>query len=71
MRGALTMQAGDSALPLSLTGLSSQLLEAIEQIVEHVGQAQRVSLAGLCRRIRRIAMKTLVEMQRCGENFGT
>jgi hypothetical protein len=71
VRQALATQAGSSALPLSLAGLSSQLLESIEQIVETVGQAQRVSLAGLCRRIRRIAVKTLGEMERCGEYFGT
>jgi hypothetical protein len=71
MQLALTPRAVGTALPLSLAGLSSQLVESIEQLVENVGQAQRVSLAGLCRRIRRIAMKTLGEMQRCGQDFGT
>jgi hypothetical protein len=57
--------------PLSRAGLSVQLLEAIEQIVEDLGQVQRVSLAGLCRRVRRVALKTLGKMDRGAENFGT
>ena len=56
---------------LSLTGLSAQVLETIEQTVEDLGQAHRLSLTGLLRRLRRIALKTQGEMERGAENFGT
>ena len=57
--------------PLSLAGLSVQLRDAIEEIVEDLGQAQRLSLAGLRRRLRRIALKTLWKMDRSAANLGT
>lgn len=57
--------------PLSLTGLSFQVLESIEQTIEDLGQAQRLSLTGLRRRLRRIALKKQGEMERGAENFGT
>ena len=57
--------------PLSQTGLSVQLRDAVEEIVEDLGQAQRLSQAGLRRRLRRIALKTLWKMDRSAANLGT
>ncbi len=57
--------------PLSQAGLSVQLRAAVEEIVEDLGQAQRLSQAGLRRRLRRIAMKTLGKMDRSAGNLGT
>jgi hypothetical protein len=71
MREAKGRQARGPDPPLSRAGLSVQVIEAIEQIVEDVGQAQRLSQAGLCRRVRRIAMKILGETDRGAESFGT
>jgi len=56
---------------MSLTGLSFQMVETIEQTIEDLGQAQRLSLTGLRRRLRCIALKNLGEMERGAENFGT
>jgi hypothetical protein len=56
--------------PLSLTGLSVQLLAAVEEIVEELGQAQRLSLTGLRRQARRIAWKTLSKIELDAENLG-
>lgn len=56
--------------PRSLAGLSVQLHAAIEEIVEELVQAQRVSLTGLRGRARRIAWKTLRKIERDAENLG-
>jgi hypothetical protein len=57
--------------PVSQAGLSVQLREAVEEIVDDLGQAQRLSQAGLRRRLRRIAMKTLGKMDPSAGVFGT
>ena len=57
--------------PLSQAGLSVQLRDAVEEIIEDLGQAQRLSLTGLRRRLRRIAMKTLGKTDRSAGNIGT
>ena len=56
--------------PVSLTGLAAQVVDTVEQIVEEVGQAQRLSLTGLSRRVRRIALKAQRKTERNGENVG-
>jgi hypothetical protein len=70
-RDTLAADARGPDPPLSLTGLSVQVLETIEQTVDDLGQAQRLSLTGLRRRLRFIALKNLGEMERGAENFGT
>jgi len=47
------------------------VLETIERTIEDLGQAHRLSLTGLRRRLRRIVLKTPGEMERGAENFGT
>ena len=42
--------------PMSQAGLSAQAAEAIEEIVEKLGQAQRLSQAGLRRQLRRFSL---------------
>jgi len=56
--------------PVSLTGLSQELCEFVDEITQNVGQAQRLSLTGLRRRLRRITLKTLGKMNRNAENLG-
>jgi hypothetical protein len=41
---------------MSRAGLPAQVTDKIEQIVEKLGQAQRVSLAGLRRELRRFSL---------------
>lgn len=48
--------------PLSRAGLYAQLCGVVEEILQELGQAQRLSQAGLRRRVRRNALKTLGEM---------
>ena len=43
-----------AGLPMSRAGLPAQSSEAIEEIIEMLGHAQRMSRAGLRRRIRRL-----------------
>jgi hypothetical protein len=43
---------------------------AVEEILEELGQAQRLSQAGLRRRVRRSALKTLGNLYRSGGNLG-
>jgi hypothetical protein len=47
--------AGESP-PMSRTGLSAQATDAIEEIVEKLGHAQRLSQAGLRRQLRRFSL---------------
>ena len=42
--------------PMSRTGLSAQAADAIEEIVEKLGQAQLLSQAGLRRQLRRFSL---------------
>jgi hypothetical protein len=56
---------------VSLTGLSAQQRAATEEIIAYVGQAQRMSLTGLERGVRRIMRKTLGEVFEGSGNFGT
>ena len=48
---------GGASLPMSRAGLPAQAADKIEQIVEKLGQAQRVSLAGLRRELRRFSLE--------------
>jgi len=57
--------------PLSQAGLSVQLRDAVEEIIEDLGQAQRLSLTGLRRRLHRITVKTLGKMDQSAGNLGT
>ena len=68
---ALVSQAGGPDPPLSLTGLSVQVVETIEQTIEDLGQAHRLSLTGLRRRLLRIALKTQGETEQGEKIFGT
>jgi hypothetical protein len=56
---------------VSLTGLSTQLGDAIEEIVGDLGQAQRLSLAGLRRRLRRSTLKALGKIEQAWQESGT
>jgi len=56
--------------PLSQAGLYAQLCGVVEEILQELGQAQRLSQAGLRRRVRRSALKTLGEMCRSAGNSG-
>lgn len=56
--------------PLSRAGLSLKLYGVVEEILEEVGQAQRLSQAGLRRRVRRNVVKTLGEICRNGGDLG-
>jgi hypothetical protein len=42
---------------MSLTGLSAQAADKIDEIIEKLGQTQRVSLAGLRRELRRFSLE--------------
>jgi hypothetical protein len=57
-------------MTLSRTGHSLQVLDAIEEIITELGHAQRLSQAGLLRRIRRGALKTLGKMEQAGRESG-
>ena len=59
-----------TAPPVSLTGLSAQLGDAVEEIVRNVGQEQRLSLTGLRRRLRRMALKAQGGIERGAESLG-
>jgi hypothetical protein len=56
--------------PLSQAGLYEQLCGIVEEILEELGHAQRLSQAGLRRRVRRHALKTLGEMCRSAGDSG-
>jgi hypothetical protein len=55
---------------MSQAGLSAQVCGAVEEILEELGQAQRLSQAGLRRRVRRNVLKTLGEMSRSVGDLG-
>jgi hypothetical protein len=55
---------------MSRAGLSAQVCGAVEEILEELGQAQRLSQAGLRRRVRRSALKTLGNIYRSAGNRG-
>ena len=57
--------------PLSQAVFPVQLRDAVDEIVEDLGQAQRLSRASLRRRLRRITMKTLGKMDRSAGDLGT
>lgn len=61
-------EEGGADPPLSQAGLSAQVLVAVKEILEELGQAQRVSQAGLRRRVRRSALKTLGNIYQGGRN---
>jgi hypothetical protein len=56
--------------PMSQAGLYAQLCGVVEEILQELGQAQRLSQAGLRRRVRRNALKTLGDMCRNAGNSG-
>jgi len=56
--------------PLSRAGLPAKVLESAEEILANLRQAQRLSQAGLRRRMRREVLKTLSEMYGGGDNLG-
>lgn len=56
--------------PLSRAGLPAQVLVAVEEILQDLGQAYELSRAGLRRRVRRSALKTLGNLCRSGANLG-
>jgi hypothetical protein len=56
--------------PLSQAGLAAKLHEVVEEILQELGHAQRRSQAGLRRRVRRHALKTLGEMCRSAVDLG-
>jgi alcohol dehydrogenase class IV len=45
--------------PMSQAGLSEQACAAIEEIIDKLGQAQRMSRAGLRRQLRRLALSEM------------
>jgi len=55
---------------MSQAGLSTKLHGVVEEILEEVGQAQRLSQAGLRRRVRRNVLKTLGKICRSGGELG-
>ncbi len=57
--------------PVSLTGLSPQVRVVIAEMEREVGQAYRLSLTGLRRRLRRKALKTLEKMGGEARECGT
>jgi hypothetical protein len=61
---ARTREEKGADAPLSQAGLSVQLYSVVDEILQELGQAQRLSQAGLRRRVRRNALKTLGEMCR-------
>lgn len=56
--------------PLSRAGLPAQVRVAVEEILQDLGQAYELSRAGLRRRVRRSALKTLENLCRSGVNLG-
>jgi len=56
--------------PQSRAGLPAKVLDCAEEILANLRQAERLSRAGLRRRMRREVLKTLSEMYRGGENLG-
>lgn len=56
--------------PLSRAGLPAKVLDCAEEIFEKLRQAERLSRAGLRRRVRGEVLKILGEMYRDGENLG-
>jgi hypothetical protein len=56
--------------PLSQAGLYGQVCDVVEAILQEMGHAHRLSQAGLRRRVRRNALKTLGEMCRSAGNSG-
>lgn len=56
--------------PLSRAGLSAQVGAIVEEIFHDLGQAYRLSQAGLRRRVRRSALKRLGNLCRSGANLG-
>ena len=61
-------RVGAEGAPMSRTGLSAQASEAIEEIINKLGQAQRVSRTGLRRQLRRLS---LGEPAAAGQETGT
>jgi DNA mismatch repair ATPase MutS len=55
---------------LSRAGLPAKVLNGAEEILANLRQAERLSRAGLRRRMRREVLKILSEMYRDGENLG-
>ena len=55
---------------LSQAGLSAKLCGVVEELLEELGHAQRLSQAGLRRRVRRNALKTLGAMCRSAGDSG-
>ena len=56
--------------PLSQAGLDAQVYGVVEELLEELGQAQRLSQAGLRRRVRRSVLKTLGRIHRRGGDLG-
>jgi hypothetical protein len=56
--------------PLSRAGLPAQVVDCAEEILANLRQVERLSRAGLRRRMRREVLKTLSELYREGENLG-
>jgi len=52
--------------PMSRAGLVAKLYGVVEEILEEVGQAQRLSRAGLRRRVRRNVVRIAAEMSQGG-----
>ena len=59
-----------SGPPLSRAGLPAKVLDCAEEILANLRQAERLSRAGLRRRMRREVLKTLSELCREGESLG-
>jgi hypothetical protein len=57
--------------PVSRAGLVAEVRAAVEEMLEKLGQAQRLSLAGLRRQVRRDALKILAEFLPQGAESGT
>jgi hypothetical protein len=55
---------------MSRAGLPLEVRVAVEEILQELGQAQRVSLTGLQRWVRRRALKALGNLYRSGETSG-
>ena len=62
-------EEGATGRPQSRAGLPAKVLESAEEILASLRQAERLSRAGLQRRVRRELLKTLGEMYREGENL--
>jgi hypothetical protein len=63
-------QDGGIGPPLSQAGLSTQVSGVVEEIMKELGQAQRLSQAGLRRRVRRNVLKTLRGICRSSGDLG-